>query len=73
MIPQNEQQWYDQWQRADELETIFHVFSNMARTETNQKFMTKYERIANSAIIFQKDIVNRFIFFCILVPIVSFS
>tara|TARA_R110000824_G_scaffold93695_4_gene226536 strand:+ start:717 stop:920 length:204 start_codon:yes stop_codon:yes gene_type:complete len=50
MIPQNEQQWYDQWQRADELETIFHVFSNMARTETNQKFMTKYERIANSAI-----------------------
>ena len=35
---------------AHELETIYHVFYQMARTETNQKFMNEYERIANFAI-----------------------
>ena len=33
-----------------ELETIFHVFSNKARCETNQEKMLQYEKIANFAI-----------------------
>ena len=35
---------------AHELETIYHVLYKMARTETNQKFMLQYEKIANFAI-----------------------
>ena len=33
-----------------ELETIFHVFSNLRHGETNQMRMIRYERIANKAI-----------------------
>ena len=35
---------------AHELETIFHVFSNLGHEETNQIRMIRYERIANKAI-----------------------
>ena len=35
---------------AHELETIFHVFSNLGHAETNQIRMIRYERIANKAI-----------------------
>ena len=33
-----------------DLETIFHVFANLAYNETNQIRMIRYERISNKAI-----------------------
>ena len=35
---------------AHELETKFHVFSNKAHSETNEKLLAKYEKIATFAI-----------------------